>query len=385
MLDLDSEEEVLVHRKLNSIPLADVLAVLNVRFVLFAVTVLYVAGTGVVFATPLSLTLFNLSSSNQSRLEMVATAQLSGSDLTSVPQYAPGGLNGAGSLSTLYNDTAANDSNLQAEVTQYSIGFPGGSTAVASNARGLLGDFAMSPNLGGTSGTAPASYGVKFTSPQSTPIPPIDLTPFGINATLNLGTITSLDWTIAFRDVVVDVTSAELPLAPGATYPQSFDSAQLNIGVTGTADSLFGATVKQASLADWLATGIALTALQPTLAAQGINLTIVNNGFLQQSYTIGFGTTTPLPPTSVVNADASTGLLEHVGSNLRLTVPVKFDIVPSSLPAPFDTLLTAHFGLSGKLIGQTPYVNVQVPEPSTIAYLLVIALRVVAIRRERHS
>lgn len=374
-----------MHCKFNSLPLAGILAILNVRFVLSAVTVLYVCGASISSATPLSFALFNVSSSNQSRLEMVATAQLSGSDLTSVPQYAPGGLNGAGSLSTLYNDTAANDSKLNATVTQYSIGFPGGSTAVASNARGLLGDLAMSPNVGGTSGTAPANYGVKFTSPQSTPIPPIDLTPFGIDATLNLGTVTSLDWTIAFRNMVIDVTSAELPIAPGATYPQSFDSSQLNVAVTGTADSLFGATVKQASFADYLATGIALAALQPTLAAQGITLTIVNNGFLQQSYTIGFGTTTPLPPTSVVNSDASMGLLEHVGSNLRLTLPVKFDIVPSSLPAPFDTLLTAHFGLSGKLIGQTPYVNVEIPEPTTIALVLAFGTIAFSMRRPRHS
>lgn len=374
-----------MRHKFNSISFARIHAVLKVYWVPIAVAVLCVFSAHVSSATPLSFTLFNVSTSNQSRLEMVAAARLSGSDLTSVPQYAPGVLNGAGSLSTLYSDTAANDSNLNADVTQYSIDFPGGSTAVASNARGLLGDLAMSPNVGGTSGTAPANYGVKFTSPQSTPIPPIDLTPFGINATLNLGTVTSLDWTIAFRNIVIDVTSAELPLAPGATYPQSLDSSQLNIEVAGTADSLFGATVKQASIADYLATGIALAALQPTLAAQGITLTIVNNGFLQQSYTIGFGTTTPLPPTSVANADTSLGLLEHVGSNLRLTLPVKFDIVPSSLPAPFDTLLTAHFGLSGKLIGQTPYVSVEIPEPGTMALLLAVATTAYSMRRPRHS
>ncbi len=374
-----------MHRKHSATLQRETFGILRGHLVYWAIVTLCVWEASVSSATPLSFTLFNVSSSNQSRLEMVATAQLSGSDLTSVPQYAPGGLNGAGSLSTLYNDTAANDSNLKADVTQCSIGFSGGSTAVASNARGLLSDLAMSPNVGGTSGTAPANYGVKFTSPQSTPIPPIDLTPLGINATLNLGTITSLDWTIAFRSAVIDITSAELPLAPGATYPQSFDSSQLNVNVAGTADSLFGATVKQASFTDYLATGIALTTLQSTLAAQGINLTIVNNGFLQQSYAIGFGTTTPLPPTSTANADASMGMLEHIGANLRLTVPVKFDIVPSSLPAPFDTLLTAHFGLSGTLIGQTPYVSVAVPEPSTMALSVAFAMLSIVIRRERHS
>lgn len=360
-------------------------SILSGRLLYCAIAMSFACVASVSLATPLTFTLFNVSSGNQSRLDMVATAQLSGSDLTSVPQFAPGGLNGAGSLSTLYNDTATNDSNLKADVTQYSICFPGGSTAVASNARGLLTDLAMAPNVGGTSGTAPANYGVKFTSPQSTPIPPIDLTPYGINGTLNLGTITSLDWTIAFRDVVVDVLSTNLPLVPGASLPQSFDSSQLNIDVAGTADMLFGATVKQANLADWLATGIALTALQPTLAAQGINLTIINNGFLQQSYTIGFGTSTPLPPTNALNTDATMGLLEHVGANLRLTVPVKFDIVPSSLPAPFDTLLTAHFGLSGKLIGQTPYVNVEIPEPSTLVLSMLLPALAITIRRRRHS
>ena len=336
-------------------------------------------------AAPLNFALFNVSGSNQSRLEMVASAQLSDGELTSAPQLAPGGLNGAGSLSTLYNDTAANDSRLVTSVTQYTIAFPGGSTAVASYARGLLGDLAISPNVGGTSGTAPANYGVKFSAPQNIPVPPIDLTPVGINGTLNLGTITSLDWNVALRNVVVDVVSGDLPLTPGAAYPQTFDSSQLTIGISGTSDMLLGATVKQASVVDWAATGFALAALQPTLAAQGINLTIVNNGFLQLSYTIGFGFSAPLPLTNAINDDASMGALEHIGSNLRLTVPVKFTVVPSTLPSPLDTLLTTQFGLSGKLIGQTPFVNVEVPEPSAAAIALIGLVMFASILRRKHT
>jgi hypothetical protein len=340
------------------------------------------AGGGIANATPLNFTLFNVNSSNQSRLDLVATAALAGGELTSNPQVAPGGFNGLGSQSTLYNDTG-NGSMLATNVSQQSISFQNTHGAIARNAVGTFGNnLAIAPGVGGVGGTAPADYGVVFSSPQDIIIPPIDLTPLGLTGTLNLGTLTSIDAKVALRDVVIDVVSGSVPLSPNGTYPQTFDASLLQIGITGTADILLGATVKQGGLLDYFAAGIALTALQSTLSGQGIDLTIQNNGLGQLSYTIGFGLTTPLPTTLATNDEATLGTLEHIGGNLRLTVPVNFDIVPTT---PVDILFTAEYGLSGKLIGQTPFVVVEVPEPSTLlmGVLGVAALGLVAARRRR--
>jgi hypothetical protein len=366
----------------GTIPLRPrVLGRLSVASAFLAVCLL-VAGAGTASATPLNFTVFNPSGSNQSRLNLVATANLAGGQLTSNPQFAPGGLNGLGSMSTLYNDTG-NGSVMTTNVTQNSIAFTNAGGAIARNATGFFGNnLAIGPGIGGVSGTAPADYGVVFSNPQNIAIPPIDLTPLGVALTLNLGTLTSIDAKVALRDIVVDVVGGAISLAPGGVYPQTFDSSQLQIGISGTADILLGATVKQANILDYLATGIALAALQPVLSGQGVTLTVVNNGFGQLSYTIGFGITTALPTTLATNDDATLGTLEHIGANLRVTVPVKFDVVPTT---PFDMLFTAQYGLSGKLIGQTPFVIVEVPEPSSVVLGLLgtAGLGLVGLRRRR--
>lgn len=340
-------------------------------------------------AAPLTFTLFNPTSSNQSRLNMVASAKLSGGELTSAPQHAPGGLNGQGSLSTLYNDTASTVSELKTIVTQQGIIFPGNSTATALNTRGAFSDLQLRPNVGGTSGTAPGDYGVKFSSPQDVVIPPIDVSALNIPGltTLNLGTLRSIDLNIALRDIVIDLTSGYIPLLPNGTYPQTFNSTALNVEINGTSDMLLSAFLVPPSAGDFLATGAALIALQQALAGQGINITVQAVLFPTAGYNVGFGWSTPLPATSAVNDDATQGSLEHIGSNLRLTVPVKFDVVPTTLPAPLDTLLTAQLGLSGKLIGQTPFVVVEVPEPSSVVLATLGAggLAAVAIKRRRRA
>jgi hypothetical protein len=342
-------------------------------------------------AAPLNFTVVNPSATNQSRLDLTAKVQLSGTpidDAQILPQVAPIALITLGSMTTLYNDTATNDSKILANLTQQSIYFGGGSTAVASNGTStILGPLQIAPGVGGVSGTAPASYGFFATVPQNILLPQIDLNPLGINLMLNLGTLTAIDLKVALRDVVIDVQGpAGLPLAPVGTPPptQFFDSTQLDIGISGTSDMLLGATVQAANIIDYGALEVALIALNTALSPQGISITYTSQ-LLQLKHTIGIGFSTPLPTTFAANDDASQGMLEHIGANYRLTIPVKFDVVPETLPAPLDTLLTAQLGLSGKLIGQTPFVNVEVPEPSTVvlAVVGVAALAPVGLRARR--
>ncbi len=320
-------------------------------------------------ALPFTFTDINVSNSNQSRIGITATATLSGTTLIEGPQFAAGGLNGNGSESSLYAQSASNTpSNMVANLGTQAIAFTGGGISQAANATGLLGNnLAIAPGVAGASGTAPADYGVVFTSPQSVVVPPIDISALNIPGitTLNLGTLTAINLNVALRSFAVDLNSGVLPLTPGAgAYPSHFDSTQVNVAVSGTADMSLTATLTQDNLTDWLATGAALFALQSTLSAQGI--TLAETGSLAHlNFQVGFGFSTPLPVTNAAKGDASTGTIDHVGSNLRLTLPVKFDVQPTTLPAPLNTLITADFTMAGTHIGQTPFVVV--PEPSSIA------------------
>lgn len=342
---------------------------------------LFLAATPAAHATPLDFTLFNVSGGTQSRLALSASAQFAGAALTAAPQAAPGGLNGLGSLTTLYNDTG-NGSRLATDLTQGTVNFLDTQGAIARNTVGSLGNnLAVAPNVGGTSGTAPASYGVLFTSPQSIAIPPIDLTPFGLTGTLNLGTLTSLDTKVALRGVVVDVTGMAPLSAYSANPLQSFDASLLQIALAGTADVLVGATVRQDSVGDYIAAGLALTALQQTLAPQGVALTIQNNGFVARSYTIGLGLSTDLPAGLAPNLATGAGVVEQIGSNLRLTLPLSFAFTAST---PVDFLFSSQYALEGTLVGQVPFVVVEVPEPAA-AWLALAGLALVAARVRRRA
>jgi hypothetical protein len=319
-------------------------------------------------AVPFTFTNVDASSSNQSKIGIVATATFTGATLTEGPQFAPGGLNGNGSEVSLYKQTATNTpSNMLANLGLSSILFPGGGTAQAANGAGLLGNYAVAPGVGGSSGTAPADYGVLFSSPQSTVIPPIDLSGLGVSGlgTLNLGTLTGINLNIALRNFSVDMQSAALALTPGgAAYPSRFDSTQVNVGVSGTADISLTASLKQDNLTDFLITNAALLLLQSTLSGQGVSIVLSNQNFITDTEQLGIGFTAPLPVTFSPNADASQGTIDHVGSNLRLTMPLAFNVTPT-IPAGLSSFVSANFAMSGQLIGQTPFVVV--PEPSSFA------------------
>jgi hypothetical protein len=340
-------------------------------------------------AVPLTFTNINVPLGNQSKIGITATATLSGVALAEGPQVAPGGLNGNGSEVTLYNQTGTNTpSNMVGNLGLNNITFPGGGMAQAANAAGLLGNnLALAPGVGGASGTAPGDYGVIFTSPQSIVISPIDLSGLGVPGltTLNLGTLTAINLNVALRSFVLDLNSAPLALTPGlGIYPSHFDSTQVNIAVAGTADMSLTATLKQDNLINFLATNVALGLLQSTLSAQGVVITLSNQNFIADTEQIGFGFTAPLPVTNAADADASQGTIDHVGTNLRLTLPVKFDVQPA-IPAGISALVAANFTMTGTLIGQTPFVVV--PEPSSIALALVGlgSMMVLAWRRRRRG
>ncbi len=350
------------------------------------VTALVFAACQSALAVPVSFTVTNPSSSNQSRIDISATATLSGVPLTSGPEVAPGGSNGKGSESTLYAQTSTNTpSNIATTLGPYDIGFTGGGTAQAANATGSSGNnLTLTPGpSGATSG--PGDYGVAFSSQQSIAIPPIDISSLNLGlTTLNLGTLTGINLNVALRDVSLDFHSGIIPMSGGGGYPAQFDSSQVSVSISGTSDILLTATLTQDNILDWLATGVALSTLQSSLAAQ--NITITDSGNIGKlSYQVGFAFSTPIPATEVANTNGGLGTVDHVGSNLQVTLPVKFDIQPTTLPAPLNTLLAADITMSGQLIGTAPFQAVPEPASCVLAFTGIIGLVVLARQRRRQA
>ena len=335
---------------------------------------------GLASATPLDFTLVNVTGGTASRLAVSSAAQIGGTLITATAQLPAGGLNGAGSLITLWNDTG-NGSRLATDLTQQSLTFLDTQGAVARNAVGSLGNaLAIAPGPAAVGSTGPANYGLRYSVPQSIVLPPIDLTPFGLPGTLNLGTLTSFDTRVALRGLQLDLLGS-VPLLGAYGAPQSFAASGLQVALAGSADLLLGGTVQQASLADYLAAGLALNALQGVLAQQGAVPTVQNNGFISRSYTIGLAQSTALPVVLADNALAGAGTVQQVGANLRLTVPLAFQVAPST---PLDFLFSATYSFDGALVGQVPFVVVEVPEPGTWA-LMALGLLGVAVAARRRS
>lgn len=354
--------------------------------------VICVLGPSPAWAVPLSFGLVNPTTPvpAESRLTMSVNATLAGAATTETPQVAAvasGSQAGKGSLTTTYQDTATTDSKLLANMSYTSINFTGGSTAVANNtARNNGTAYQLKPGIGGASGTAPGNYGMLIQTPQNVALPPLDIGSLIPGVTLNFGTLTALNATVALRNVVLDVTSnAAIPLSPpGISYPQTFDPTGLSVTMAGTMDALLSATFQQASVSDTLVIAAALTALAPTLANSGIVLTNSYTLFPNPTVSIGYGVSTSIPATPLSNSAAvGNGLVEHIGTNYRLTTPINVALPLSDLPAPINSVVSGNVGLSGQLIGQTPFQ--QVPEPSTWALACLGAVGLLAAVRRRRK
>jgi hypothetical protein len=98
-----------------------------------------------------------------------------------------------------------------------------------------------------------------------------------------------------------------------------------------------------------------------------VSIVLSNQNLITDTEQIGIGFTAQLPALFSANTDGSQGTLDHVGSNLRLTMPVAFNVAPT-IPAGLSSLVSANFAMSGQLIGQTPFVTI--PEPSSVVMAL---------------
>jgi hypothetical protein len=289
---------------------------------------------------------------NLSSLTLAADVSVLGGALTASAQCT-------GCLTTRYDGTL-HATNLGLAAVQ----FDGGGTA---DARQQLGSFniprQIAPGVGGAAGTAPADYGVTFSAPVGTPLPPIDIPNVG---TLNLGTLQSVDVKVALRDVVLDVTSTSfIPVSSGA-----FDASQANVLITANADVLAALVLRAPDLATYLVNLSALTLLASSAPQLGLT---VSGNFLTRDISVGFGFGVPVNALSAPNT-ASGGLISAVGDVVTITLPVDVTATPSDI--------TGVFGLDIGLQGSLRMVGT-VPEPATSLLVGAGVVALGAARRRR--
>lgn len=215
------------------------------KFLGIVLAMLLLVNASVSSADPIVFNIIN-PTGNQSRVNLTATGTLLGGALNVEPQIAAGGLNGQGSLSTLYNGT------INTDLYQTGLGLPGGGSAVAQNTRGTLANLALTPNVGGTSGTAAGNYGVRFIAPlEGIDLPAIPIEGVG---EVDLGTLTAVTMNVALRNVTLGLQgTGNIPLNPASTLPQTFDASEVDVAIQGTADIALSAVLKQDNILAYFA------------------------------------------------------------------------------------------------------------------------------------
>jgi hypothetical protein len=317
--------------------------------------------TSTVEATPVAFTLNSTASTLDLTAKYIATANTA--SITVAEQSA-------GSKAAKYSSPAPG--SVKTDLYPTGIDFPGGSIAHASNQSGNL-----KPGVGGTGAAAAGNYGIYIAYPFTTPIvlPVIDL---GLLGTKSPGTITGAEIDIALRNLDLDfkATPTFHPPLVGAG-PTFFDASDVSVDIAaGNADVSVNAILNITSLTGgnaFLAAiyrPLLISLLTQVIAGylppdSGVVITL-SNGVGAQEMLIGTGSTQSLVGSLLANDPASQGKLEHIGTDYKLTLPVKIDlaaVLPDNpLIASSDLTLT----LTGQMVATAPYVTA-VPEPSTLA------------------
>ena len=252
------------------------------------------------------------------------------------------------------------------------ISFPGGGAANAINPTIFGLPYPYSPGIGGGAGSAPANYGITLTAPTDIVLPPIEIPDFG---TINLGTITAVNFQLALRETQLSVTSAaQIPIDPVA---RTFDASLLTINVDQSfADINASVRFKQDNFLDWGAVGLFLAAIQTSLPDLGLTITPSLFGL---HYDIGFGTRADLSGASLANAPTVDGIVTYneVTEASNLTIPINTGL--GDIDFGFGNISLT---LVGQLRGSATIPNIyHVPEPSSLMLVGIVGLGAATYRR----
>jgi len=290
---------------------------------------------------------------SQSQLNLTATGTVFGGTLTVSEQFPDPPTPYLGSLRVTYPGGVFPGG---------SIHFPGGSAAEADVMRGGLLNLPrqVAPGVGGGGGTAPANYGLTMTAPVGYEIPPIPYP--DPNNPINIGTLQSVQITMALRDLVLDVNS-DSPMGLDAT--SKFDATGTTVGVvSGFADINTALVLHQQNLTSYLVNLAILVGLQ--LAYPDLGLTVTGN-ILQLNINVGFGTRVDLSTMSdFLSMPNTTTLLGQVAFNpvsqfSTLTLPISLNLPDFGLPT---WILDLNLHLDGQLVA-----TATLPEPTTLVLL----------------
>ncbi|MBX3421706.1 MAG: PEP-CTERM sorting domain-containing protein [Pirellulaceae bacterium] len=276
---------------------------------------------------------------------------------------------------TRYNGTVATNFHLGVGANS-AISFPDGGGANAVNPLGLFNiPLQYSPNVGGDAGTAAANYGVNLSAPQQIVLPPFDVPNIG---TLNLGTITAVDFKIALRELQLDPNSPTWMYIDPIT--RQFNASLLSIDIAnGFADVNGSLRMVQPDILSHFAAVLAVNAL--VASVPDIGLTVTSN-VLQRSINVGFGTRIDMSGVSMPNTPLAPGSVTYNPGTLAstLTIPVLADFGDINLG-----IGTINLKFAGQLRGTASIPNIyHIPEPSSLA-LAAVAGAGALVRRRRRS
>ncbi len=300
--------------------------------------------------------LYNLTPTS-SEIDLQVSGTSLGEQLT-VSEQNPG-------ARTRYSGTVAANFH-QGYGANSNISFPGSGAANAVNPTGLFNiPYQYAPNVNGGSGTGPANYGVNLSIPQEIVLPPIDIPNVGV---INLGTITSVDFKVALRDLQLNpTTSAWLPINPGT---REFDASLLDIHVAnGSADINASVRLEQPDILSHLAAVVAINALVATVPDLG--LTVTTNLFAR-TINVGYGGRINMAGATLDNAPTAPGTVTYnpITTASVLTVPVLSDFGDINLG-----IGTINLKFSGQMRGNANIPNIwHVPEPSSLALAILAGL-----------
>ena len=296
-------------------------------------------------------------SSTQSVIDLQVSGTSLGNQLTVTEQNANAVTRYNGTVEAMFYDGVGANSQ---------IGFPGGGAANAINPTGLFNiPNQYSPNVGGGAGSAPANYGVNLSAPQEIVLPPIEIPDFG---TINLGTITAVQFRIALRELQLNPTTSAQTAIPIDPVTREFDASLLSINVgQGFADINGSLQMTQPDLASHFAAVLAINALVASVPDLG--LTVSSN--LLAARSMWMGTRLDLAGTNIANAPTTPGTVTYNDVTLAstLTVPVLADFGDINLG-----IGTINLKFVGQLRGTANIPNIYhepIPEPSSLALLAV--------------
>lgn len=316
---------------------------------------------------------------NQSQLNLTASGDVFGGALEVSEQHPNSPTRYDGTINASFPNTPRPGG---------SIRFQGGGSANGQTLRGgfFNSELDVTPGIGGSGNGDPANYGIDFSLPLNNPIalPDIPLPAELGGITLSLGELSSVQLSLALRDVAWDIVH-NVPGGKSALDASGqFDASQgIQLGLVGGFADINGALVlTQENL---IAAGLLELGLNTLAGAlPDLGLTVSRPNIFSSDVLIGIGTRIDLGglagnlllPNGAT--DPATLTFDELTGASTLTLPVDISLQDFGLP---PELIDLELGFSGQFVATS---TVAVPEPASTIWLLAMSVGIAGVRSRRH-